>query len=227
MFALGRRIEAHTEPMTTLDTAAKQPFARARISAGIIATLAFTALAVQPLLGEGSYAYNLAAMLRFFTIWGNVGACCVMALIALGWSVSERRAQSTLAALATALAIIGGIYWGLLSGDHHPVGYDRITNQFHHTIIPIAMIVWWLRFAPPIRPIVSVVPAIMVPPLTYGAFALVLGQMTGFYAYFFVDLPALGWPQFLLNNLLLAGFFALVGMVLVALKNKLALYGTS
>ncbi|MEP0188984.1 MAG: Pr6Pr family membrane protein [Erythrobacter sp.] len=209
--------------METLDTAPSTD----RLLAGIIAVLAFAALAVQPLLGDGSYVQNLGAMLRFFTIWGNVGACIVMACIALGWSVSEPRSQGILAALATALAIIGGIYWGLLSGEHHPNGYDRITNQFHHTIIPLATIIWWLRFTPPTRPIKSVIPAIMIPPLSYGAFALMLGQMTGFYAYFFVDLPALGSPQFLLNNVLLAGFFALAGAGLVAIKNALGLYRDS
>ena len=210
--------------METLETTHTAAHSAGRLTAGIIATLAFVALAVQPLLGEGSYLQNLGAMLRFFTIWGNVGACLMMALVAFSWPVSGQRAQGILAALVTALAIIGGIYWGVLSGDHHPEGYDRITNQFHHTIIPLATIVWWLRYAPPTKPIKNVIPAIMVPPLSYGAFALVLGQMTGFYAYFFVDLPLLGWPQFVLNNVLLAGFFALVGFALVAFKNTIGLH---
>ena len=63
----------------------------------------------------------------------------------------------------------------------------------------------------------------MVPPLTYGAFALVLGQLTGFYPYFFTDLPALGWPIFLLSNVLLALFFAILGSGLVTLKNAVQL----
>ena len=64
------------------------------------------------------------------------------------------------------------------------------------------------------------VPAIMVPPLTYGAFAVILGQLTGFYAYFFVDLSSLGWWQFVINNVVLAVFFALLGAGLVSLKNR-------
>jgi len=172
------------------------------------------------LLGEGSYLANLGAMLRFFTIWGNVGACVVMAAIALGRHVP----RGVMAALVTALTIIGGIYWGLLSGEHHPQGFDRITNQFHHTIIPVAGVLWWLRFAPPSPTIAKLIPAIMVPPLTYGAFAFVLGEMTGFYAYFFLDLPTLGWVQFLISNVVLAVFFALVGTGLVAIKNKIGWY---
>ena len=188
---------------------------RARLFAGIIAALAFGALVVQPLLGEGTYVENLGGMLRFFTIWGNVAACVIMSLIAFGRQVSP----SIMAALATALTVIGGIYWALLSGEHHPTGYDRITNQFHHTIIPVACVLWWLKFTPKAPATRALIPTIMVPPLTYGAFALVLGQMTGFYPYFFTDLPALGWPMFLLSNVLLALFFAALGAGLVTLKN--------
>lgn len=189
---------------------------RQRLLAGLIAIASFAALAVQPALGEGSYAENLGAMLRFFTIWGNVGACVIMAAIAFGLRVSPK----VLASLATMLAVIALVYWGLLAGEHHPTGPDRITNQFHHTIIPAAAIAWWFAFTPPSTGSLGSVPAIMVPPLSYGAFAVVLGELTGFYAYFFLDLPALGWGQFLINNVVLAAFFALLGAGLVALKKR-------
>ena len=188
--------------------------------AGVIAAMACAALAVQPLLGEGSYLENLGGMFRFFTIWGNAAGCVIMALVALGKPVS----RAVMAALTTMLAIIALIYWGLLSGDHHPVGYDRITNQFHHTIVPISIIIWWLRYTPPSPAILPLIPTIMIPPLSYGAFALALGQTTGFYAYFFVDLPALGWGWFALNNFVLALFFAAFGAALAWVKNKLGFF---
>lgn len=188
-----------------------------RIIAGAIAAAAFFALAVQPTLGDGSYLANLAAMVRFFTIWGNIAACLIMGAIALGVRVSPK----VMAALATMLAIIGLVYWGLLAGDHHPTGFDRITNQFHHTIVPAAVILWWLAYTPPSPSVLELVPAIMAPPLSYTAFALVLGHLTGFYAYFFIDLPALGWVSFLIANVVLAVVFALLGVGMVALKNRL------
>ncbi len=190
---------------------------RARLLAGIIAAVAFAALAVQPLLGDGTYLQNLGGMLRYFTIWGNVAACLIMATIALGRDVS----RPIMAALATALTIIALVYWLLLSGIHNPEGFDRITNQFHHTIVPALTIGWWLRFTPAAPSTKALIPAIMVPPLSYGAFALVLGQMTSFYPYFFTDLPALGWPKFLLSNAVFALFFAVSGAGLVTVKNWL------
>jgi len=189
----------------------------ARRWAAAIAAAAFIALAVQPLLGERSYGQNLVLMLRWFTIWGNLVACAIMAMMALGKRVSP----GVMAALATALTIIGAIYWILLSGEHSPNGYDRITNQFHHTIIPAATVLWWLAFTPKARSTRALIPTIMIPPISYGIFTLINGHLTGFYAYFFLDLPTLGWPQFALSNALLAAFFAGVGAGLVTLKNTI------
>lgn len=190
----------------------------ARLLAGAIAALALVALSIQPMLGENSYSQNLVMMLRFFTIWGNAAAMVLMAAIAAGRNPSA----GAMAALATMLTVIGSIYWILLADIHHPVGLDRVTNQVHHTIVPIASVLFWLRYTPRASSTVALIPAIMVPPLSYGAFALILGQLTGFYAYFFVDLSELGWGRFLINNIGLALFFALLGAVLLWIKNACA-----
>lgn len=186
-----------------------------RILAAVIALIAFSSLAVQPLVGDWSYIANLGGMLRYFTIWGNLGACVIMGAIALGYAVPK----GVMAALATALSVVGLVYWGLLAGDHHPVGIQRVTNQSDHTLVPLATVLWWLWFTPRADSILRLVPTIMVPPLSYGLFSLVVGQLTGFYAYFFVDLPTLGWTQFLLNNAGLALFFGCLGAGLLVIKN--------
>lgn len=190
---------------------------QARMVAGIVAAIAFCALIVQPFLGEYGYLENMSLLLRYFTIWGNIGGCAALTAIAIGRVPSK----GIMAALATMLTVIGVIYWALLSNIHHPVGLDRVTNQSHHTFVPIAFVLFWLRYTPRASSTLGLVPIIMVPPLSYGAFSLVLGQLTGFYAYFFVDLNELGWTQFLINNAGLALFFAALGAVLVTVKNRL------
>ena len=189
-----------------------------RLFAGIIAAIAALGLGLQPTIGDGVYLENSAALLVYFTIWGNIGACIVMTAIASGRSVPA----GPLAALATMLTVVAGVYWTILSDLHHPVGLDRITNQSHHTVIPVLTVIWWLLYSPVARRIPPLMPAIMVPPLSYGAFALVLGLATDFYAYPFLDLNALGWMQFLINNVGLAGFFAVLGAAMVALRNAIS-----
>lgn len=186
----------------------------ARWIAAVIALLVIAAYAVESTLGDGTVLENAAGLLRFFTIWGNVAAACAMGAVALGRTVP----RGGMAAIATALTVIGLVYWGLLAGDHHPEGIGRITNQVFHTVTPIAFVGWWLALTPRAPRIIPLVPAIMIPPLSYGAFAFVLGEVTGFYAYFFLDLPNLGWPQFLVNNVGLAVFFASLGAGLLGIK---------
>lgn len=202
-----------------MDTQARtnQYSPQARKVAAVIAAIAFAALAVQPFLGEFGYLENTGLLLRFFTIWGNIAAWALLAAIAFGRSPS----LAWMAAIATQLTVIGVIYWALLSGIHHPVGLDKITNQSHHTFVPIAFVLFWLRYTPRAASTFAMIPVIMVPPLSYGAFALVLGHFTGFYAYFFVDLNELGWTQYLINNVGLSVFFAVLGALLVTIKNWL------
>ena len=186
----------------------------ARASAILIAAAGAFALGLQSAINENGVAENFVLLFRFFTIWSNFAA-----VLQLGWLASGRRVHpSILAALATALTVVGSVYWTLLSADHHPVGLDVVTNQIFHSVVPAATVLWWLAFAERPASSLGALPVIMIPPLTYGAFAFVLGEATGFYAYFFLELPQLGWAQFLINNVGLALFFALVGGILLGLK---------
>ena len=192
----------------------------ARATGAIIAVAAFGALALQTSLNldrDGSPLVAAGLLLRFFTIWSNLAAGIVMALVALDRKV----APAILHALATALAIVGVVYWALLAADHQPVGLDRVTNQFHHTLVPAATILWWFAFAPRPRAGWRALPAVMVAPVAYAVFALGYGAVSGFYAYFFLDAGQLGWAQLAINIGGLAMLFALVGALLLGVKRAI------
>jgi hypothetical protein len=187
----------------------------ARLMAGAIAIIGGLSLIVQPMLNEGSYLSNLGGMVRYFTIWGNIAATLAMGWIAMGKTLP----RAVLASLATSLAVVGLVYWIVLAADHTPTGLGWYTNQIHHSFVPAATIAWWFRYTTPAPKIMPMLPIIMAPPLSYGLFGFILGEVTGFYAYFFINLPELGWVNFLLNNAGLALFFGGLGAVMVVLKN--------
>lgn len=193
---------------------------RARIVAGLIAVAALAALALQTTINvghDGSPLIAFGMMMRFFTIWSNFGAGLILAWIA----VRGRMIPQIPFALATALAIVGLVYHLLLAADHHPVGLDWYTNQMHHTIIPLATIGWWLTFSHPHSSGWRTVPVVIAVPVIYTVFALGVGQMTGFYPYFFLDLPSLGWAHLLLNIVGLGVVFAIFGALLMALRQAI------
>jgi hypothetical protein len=152
---------------------------------------------------------------RFFTIWSNFAGGVVMLWIAAGRPISQR----VTFALATALTIVALVYHALLAADHHPVELDWWTNLNFHTIIPAAFILWWTVFSDRAHLTWRSLPWVMVFPILYSAFALIYGANTGFYAYFFLDLPSLGWGQMLINMTGLSAFFVLMGAVLLGLRN--------
>ncbi|MDP4576163.1 Pr6Pr family membrane protein [Qipengyuania sp. G39] len=194
------------------------PFARP--AAAIIAIAALGALALQTTLNlerDGSPLVSAGLLLRLFTIWGNLAAGLVMGWIALG----RRAAPEIVHALATAMAIVGLVYWLLLAGMHHPEGLDRITNQFHHTLVPLATILWWLAFGQHSANAMRSIGVVMIAPVAYAVFALAYGAASGFYAYFFLDAGQLGWAQLAINIVGLAVLFALVGVLLLGVKRAI------
>ena len=56
-------------------------------------------------------------------------------------------------------------------------------------------------------------------PLIYLAQVIIIGTLTGFYPYFFVDLPNIGIASFIINVLLLIAFFLLLGSILTVINN--------
>ena len=189
----------------------------ARITAGVISLSALAALAVQCTLNlerDGSPLVAAALLMRFFTIWANLAAALLF-----GWVALKGRTHFGIPfALATALAIVAVVYWVLLSADHHPVGWDRYTNQMHHTIVPALSVLWWAAFTTPADGGWRSIPLVTIFPLTYTAFALVYGEVSGFYPYFFIDVPQFGMVQVALNLVGLAIAFMLFGALLLALR---------
>ena len=60
---------------------------------------------------------------------------------------------------------------------------------------------------------------VVLVPLVYGGFALLNGAVTGFYPYFFLDLPSLGWPMLLANMVGLAILFMAVAALLLGIRS--------
>lgn len=194
------------------------PFSRtARATAAIVALIVLASLALQTTLNlerDGSPLVAFALLLRFFTIWTNFAAGLI-----LGWVAWRGRMEPrVLFALATAIAIVALVYHGVLAADHHPVGLDWWTNQMFHSLIPAATIGWWLAFSRPSAMGWRSLPWVMVVPVIYTVFAQVVGATSGFYPYFFLDLPALGWPMLLANLVGLSLFFMAIAALLLGIR---------
>lgn len=195
---------------------------RARIAAGVISVAALAALALQCTLNlerDGSPLLAAGLLMRYFTIWSNLAAGLV-----LGWVAMKGRVRAAVPfAIATALAIVAVVYWTLLAKDHHPVGWDRWTNQMHHTLVPAATIAWWAIFTRPVDATWRSIPFVTIAPIAYTAFVIGYGAVSGFYPYFFLNVPRFGAAQVGLNLVGLALAFMLFGALLLGLRRMVSL----
>ena len=188
--------------------------------AGAIGALALGAIVLQTTINlerDGSPFASFALLLRYFTIWSNLAAGIILLWLAFTRAVGER----VLFALVTALSVVALVYHALLAADHHPVGLDWWTNLAFHTVIPAATIAWWIAYSDRAHLTWRSLPLVTPAPVTYSIVALVYGASSGFYPYFFLDLPALGWLQLLINMAGLALFFVAMGAVLLGLRRLL------
>lgn len=195
--------------------------AKARTSAAIIAVAVFASLALQTAINAQpaiSRVETFGLMLRYFTIWTNFAAGLILGWIAIRGDAEPRVPFG----LATAIVIVAAVYHLLLSAQHHPQGLDWWTNLMFHTLIPAATVIWWLACARLSRLSWRSLPAVMLVPVIYTIFALGYGALSGFYPYFFLDLPALGWMQLSANIAGLSLLFLGVAAVLLSLRGALA-----
>ena len=149
----------------------------------------------------------------FFTILTNLGVAGLMFGVARGW----RMPGLVAAAMVVSIVMVGVVYHLLLARLWNPVGAAWWADQGLHSVVPVAVCIWWWGFADK-RVGWRDLPLWLIWPAVYCGYALVRGYLTGFWPYPFLDGDALGMARLGVNFLgLLAGFAALgAGVVGVA-----------
>lgn len=159
---------------------------------------------------------KLWLMAAFFTILTNLALAAAMLAVAKGWKIAASQA----AGLLLSILVVGLIYHLLLADLWAPQGLAWWADQGLHTGTPIALLLWWITFADKdIGP--RDVPKWLIWPLTYAAYAITRGMITGFWPYPFLNAGNLGLPHLALNLIALAALFGLLGMALVWLASIL------
>jgi hypothetical protein len=191
-----------------------------RLAAALVAAAAWAGLAVQ-------FAANLETqsaldavwiLLRFFTIITNL----LVALTMTGVAAGRRVSPFILAGLTLAILFVGAIYMTLLHGIVQLVGLGNLADTLLHYVVPVAMGIYWLAFAPKIGLTWRDPLLWCVYPILYLAYVVVRGSVDGRYPYPFIDVASLGYGRTLLNSLMLMAAYLVAGLALVALGRGLA-----
>lgn len=102
-----------------------------------------------------------------------------------GWRVARLDALS-------GITITGLVHWVLLHplDDFH--GALWVSDTLVHIVVPTLAVVGWLLFGPRPRVTFRVVLAALIWPLVWLLYTMVVGGLTGWYPYFFLDLGDTG-----------------------------------
>lgn len=171
----------------------------ARLTALALATVALAALRAQfdtlPVqAGVETVAQKLWLMADFFTILTDALVTLHLLAIAKGWQMPASRA----AGLLVSVLLVALVYHMLLARLWAPQGLAWWADQGLHSALPLGYLAWWIVFAPKDISL-KTLPNWLVWPLSYCAYALFRGDITGFWPYPFLNADRLGWPRVALN----------------------------
>ncbi|MEO8888927.1 MAG: Pr6Pr family membrane protein [Jatrophihabitantaceae bacterium] len=150
----------------------------------------------------------------FFTIQSNVLAGVTSLQLARrpgrdgpGWRILRLDALF-------GIIVTGIVYSTVLARIHEPHGWQETSSNFVvHYVVPIMMVLGWLLFGPRPRIAVRTVWLSLIWPALYFLYAMVLGQISGWYPYPFVDVSSHGYPRVLVNAVLVTAVFAVVAVL--------------
>ncbi|AHM03888.1 hypothetical protein roselon_01505 [Roseibacterium elongatum DSM 19469] len=133
---------------------------------------------------------TLLAMTRFFTI--PTAALVVVTLAAVNFRKIRGVGAPWLAALTLSELVVAVVYHARLSQLWEPTGIGWWADLGLHTILPGAVLLWWLFDAPKRALVWADLPIFILWPSIYGAYVLGWAAQDGIYPYPFMDVSALG-----------------------------------
>ena len=155
----------------------------------------------------GSLVFNVFC---YFTVQSNVIVGVTTALLAVGPHRTSTVFRVFRLAGLIGITITGVVFHLVLAGLQDLKGAAATADLLLHTVVPVLAVLGWLLFGPRRLTSWRVAALALLFPLGWVAFALVRGELIGFYAYPFIDVRVLGYPR-VLGNVVLVGllFFTL------------------
>jgi hypothetical protein len=180
-------------------------------------------------------AHNLFRPTEYFTYF-TITSCLLtgVSLTLSGLAVLQHREETKFLTLfrltmAASMVIVGVIYNALLADaaiDPRDVGYDWpvIPNLIMHTYMPILVFLEWLITRSAFKLDLKSAFWVLVYPLTWLAFAITRGYVTGWWAYWFID-PQYGYATMIQWILTIAAFFVVLAIGLLPAQRVIAKIG--
>ncbi|WP_430592212.1 Pr6Pr family membrane protein [Humidisolicoccus flavus] len=180
------------------------------------ALTALAGIAVQLFWVSIPLGLGVVNFFSYFTILSNLFASIIFIISAV--RIMQEREPSALDVALRGAAVVYMVFVGIvfitLLRDVPLGGLKPWINLVHHYIMPVAVLLDWIIWAPRRKLSWRPVFAWMVFPIVYVIYSLIRGPITGFYAYPFFN-PAVQGGY---GGVALYCFFMVIGFVLIAIS---------
>ena len=155
----------------------------------------------------------------YFTILTNilVALCFTCLLLKPKSKQGEFFARSgVLTAITSYITFVWIAYNILLRHLWNPEGFQLLVDELLHTFVPLLSILYWLIFVRKDGLQWKSVLPWTIYPVVYILCVTILGALSGFYPYPFIDISSLGYFKVVRNDTGLIGAFLLLSLLFVA-----------
>ena len=125
------------------------------------------------------------------------------------------RRNNNLTAITVYILVLGLIYQVVLRSLWHPEGLQMWVDELLHTLIPSAVLIFWVLYQDFNRLKWKSILSWLIYPLVYLVYILLRGKASGFYPYPFIDVDHLGIQKVMINSIFLLVFFVFISAILI------------
>ena len=167
-----------------------------------------------------AFGESLLRFFGYFTIDTNI--LCALFLTFVTLQSKSRlgrffRKATTATALTAYITIVGVTYNILLRNTWNPQGMQKLVDELLHSVIPVYFVLFWFIFVPGKDLKWKDAFPWLIYPILYMVYAIILGAITMFYPYPFVDVNELGYTKALTNSLIVLALIFLLSLAFIGI----------
>lgn len=175
---------------------------------------------VEPDGRTAGLAERVLRFFSYFTIQSNLlAAGTALALVARAGRDGRTWRVLRIAAIV-GMTVTFIVYMVALRPLVHLHGVARLTDIGFHYIAPVLTVLGWFLFGPWPRFDIPSLLRQLAWPLSYLVYTLVLGAITGWYPYPFINVDTLGYPRTLLHAVVVTVLLLLIGAIYRVLDTR-------
>ena len=156
----------------------------------------------------------------FFTILTNILVALYFTSRISIFYISKSSKSVNLTALTAFILVVGLVYQIILRGTWQPTGLQKIIDELLHSVIPLFVFLYWLKFANKTDLIFKNIKIWFWYPIGYFLYIIIRGHFSNFYPYPFVNVTEMGYPQVIINSVIVSLFFLFIMGTLIFIGNK-------